>query len=538
MPDNNINDISSKITEAWSNSSKSKKIMAISVAGIIAVGIGYSTYSMTRPQMETLYSGLSLKEVAEVADVLSNQSIAYNIINGGQGIEVEEGVYNQAKILLASENVPQGKYSFEDALANDMSTTESEKQTKLHRLKEADLETLLEGIEGVKAADVTLVIPEKKNSFVVEKQQSSASVLLTLNKDLTTKQIEGIARLITKSVENLSVEDVHIVNDKGETLFSGEISDDDSSVGLDEQMSVRAKAEKEVKTKITDLLSASYDDIRVSSNLILDFDQYAEAREEYTPIFQDDPRGMIQNEKVHISSETANETAASGTPGEASNGGDTTYQMGNGSSTGTSSEVNEKDVTYLNNKIVSNLTKSKGSIDFDKSSVAVQVYTNKIYREVEFESADKTWEQFKEDNKTQVPIALDEEMMELIKQATGIKNVVVQGFVKPVFVDLQTAESEQKGFLPMAIAGVVGAIIAFILLKTRKSKKDEPIYRTELEIEVPEATEREDKSLEEIEFKEGLETKQRIEKFADENPAIVANLLRNWLTDDDWEDNY
>ena len=41
--------------------------------------------------------------------------------------------------------------------------------------------------------------------------------------------------------------------------------------------------------------------------------------------------------------------------------------------------------------------------------------------------------------------------------------------------------------------------------------------------------------LEEIELKENLETKRQIDKFVDEKPEAVANLLRNWLSDEDWE---
>ena len=41
--------------------------------------------------------------------------------------------------------------------------------------------------------------------------------------------------------------------------------------------------------------------------------------------------------------------------------------------------------------------------------------------------------------------------------------------------------------------------------------------------------------LDEIEVKEVLETKRQIDKFVEEKPEAVANLLRNWLTDEEWE---
>ena len=49
------------------------------------------------------------------------------------------------------------------------------------------------------------------------------------------------------------------------------------------------------------------------------------------------------------------------------------------------------------------------------------------------------------------------------------------------------------------------------------------------------ATTKENQDLEDIEFNEKTATRQRIEKFVEENPEAVAQLLRTWLNDDDWE---
>ncbi len=54
----------------------------------------------------------------------------------------------------------------------------------------------------------------------------------------------------------------------------------------------------------------------------------------------------------------------------------------------------------------------------------------------------------------------------------------------------------------------------------------------ELSVEQLLATTRENQTLDDIEFSEKSETKKMIEKFVDENPEAVAQLLRNWLTDE------
>ena len=57
----------------------------------------------------------------------------------------------------------------------------------------------------------------------------------------------------------------------------------------------------------------------------------------------------------------------------------------------------------------------------------------------------------------------------------------------------------------------------------------------ELSVEALLATTKENQNLEDIELNEKTATRQRIEKFVEENPEAVAQLLRNWLNDDDWE---
>ena len=56
----------------------------------------------------------------------------------------------------------------------------------------------------------------------------------------------------------------------------------------------------------------------------------------------------------------------------------------------------------------------------------------------------------------------------------------------------------------------------------------------ELSVEALLATTKENQTLDDIEFSDGSETMNQINKFVDENPEAVAALLRNWLNDD-WE---
>lgn len=523
--------VSTQLTDKWNALSKAQKIkLGIGVSAILGAIIIVGMI-LSRPDMQIVYRNLELKEAAEVTEILDGEKISYTVVDEGRTIQVEKKDLNRTKLILARENVPKGKYNFDDALNNSMSTTEDERRAKINEYKKSELEVALESMDAINKADVTLEIPKEKNSFIASKQQSSASILLTLNHSIDGEQVEGIARFIANSVENLDTKNITIIDTAGNNLYPGQ---DSESASVNKQQELKIAAEKDIHTKISNLLEPLYDEVRVSPNLILDFNQHEEVREEYTPQFDEEARGIVQSENITNSSSKNSQAGAE--PGVANNGGDAPiYQVGG--ETGGESKSSSKNIQYANNKVVSNSVKNVGDIDYKNSSVAVHVSKNKIYDQSLIEKtlpATTTWEQFKEENKYQVPITIEEAVAESIQKGTGIENVIVYGYEKPVFIDKMPYEINYKDYIPYVLILLILAIIVIAIFKFRK--QDE-IVETEPELEVEEMLQiaKEEVELEEIELKENLETKRRIEKFVDEKPEAVASLLRNWLAEDEWE---
>ncbi|PHV71739.1 flagellar M-ring protein FliF [Sporanaerobium hydrogeniformans] len=524
-----LKQMSSQVTEKWNNLTQSQKIriyigIAACIVAIVAVAF------MLRPKMRVLCSDVDAKSAADITNVLTERKIEYKLNPEGTTIEVDEKDYSAARMALAEEDVPKVGYSFSDAMANSMSTTENDKKVKLDEYNRVDLEESLETIENIKSAKVKLVIPQEKNSFLQSKQQSSASVILNLANPLTSKQIEGIARLIASSVQNLDTKNITILDTQGNNLYSGA---DEQSFSLSKQQEHKQAAEYEIKNKVNELLGAMYSDVRISANLIFDYDQYEEVSESYTPQFEDDPRGIIQSETVSSASST--NTQNGDEPGVANNGGDApTYQMGDGG-TGTTKESN-KQVTYVTDKKVATSIKNVGEPDLKASSLAVNLFKNKIYNEEDLEKTlgTMTWKEFKEQNSQQVPLAVDENLIASIQSATGIEQVTVQCYENPIFIDKEEYSIDYKDYLPFILILLVLLLVVVVVMKFRKQEEVVEI-EPELEVEEMLKTAKEEVELEEIELKEVLETKRQIDKFVDEKPEAVANLLRNWLTEEEWE---
>ena len=529
--------ISNQLTERWAKISKRNKIAIVAGLTICLVAIGIGSYYFTRPVMQKLYyQNLSTNDIADIVTVLDEAKIPYEVIEQGTNIEIKESDYNNAKIALAKENIPRGDYTFTDALNNTMSTTESEKQAKMHQLKEVELAQMLMTIEDVEEATVDLVIPEDKNSFIESKLESSASIVLTLHNPLTSDKVEGISKLISSSVENLKSENITILDSEGNALYIG-----DSEIGFTtgKQQELKTAAEVDIKTKVIQLLEPIYDEIRVSPNLILDFTQHEEMTEAYSGQ-EDTGKGLVATE--HTKAESSVGGVGGAQPGTATNGGDIpTYPVGGAGNT--ESESSEKNVTYNNNKTISNTIKNQGDIDYKNSSISVHVFKEKIYEQSVVEKTledGQTWESFKLAQADTNPLVVDEGMIQSIKNGTGIENVVVYGYEKPIFVEKEAYKLQARDYLLFAILLIVLIAIAIIFTKFRK-QTEEVETEPELEIEemlhvAREESEKEEvESAAEIEYRESLETKRQIEKFVDEKPEAVASLLRSWLTEDEWE---
>lgn len=533
MPET-ISHISQQLTDKWNELEKSNKIRFIAIIGTIIAIISVIAVLLSKPKMVTLVKNLETKQASQVAELLDKETIDYKLQDNGTTILINSKEANKAKLLMARENVPKGRFTFEDAMSNSMSTTESEKRVKLHKAKESQIASALETIEYVDNAQVNLVIPDADNSFLESKQKASAAVILELSAPITNKQINGIANFVSRSVENLDTQDINIIDTEGNNLYIGEQAELDGTYSTQQEQKVFA--EQDLKNKVAELIGKMYDDVRISPNLVFDYDQYVETKEKYESPIPDSNKGIVTAEKTVDTSSTNTQTGAE--PGQVPNGGEIpNYQLGGDQDS--ESKSKSKEANYAVDKTVSSTTKGLGKVDVDASSIAVYAFRNKVYKQEEVEKRlppAQTWEEFKELNKEQLPLPVDEALIDSIKKATGLQNVAVQSFENPIFIEQEPFKLSMQSYIPYIILMLFLTALGYGIYKFTSPKE---IIELEPELSVEEmlqtAKKQQEPPLEDIEFGEDLEVKRQIEKFVDEKPEAVASLLRNWLADDEWE---
>ena len=164
----------------------------------------------------------------------------------------------------------------------------------------------------------------------------------------------------------------------------------------------------------------------------------------------------------------------------------------------------------------------------------------RVYDEAALEEAGEldnmSWEEYQEANGEVVAMEADfTGIIDAIAYGTGIpaEQIYVTGYVVPVFNDKVQDTSFTTTVLPIILAVVIVALLAFVVWRSLRPVE---VTETEPELSVDEILKatKEKEVVDEIEYDDKSEVRKAIEKFVDENPESVALLLRSWVNKD-WE---
>lgn len=525
--------IQERLVQFWKKYDKKQKMMMISITLTVILFVVIMVFVLTRPTYVTLVQCDSASESAEVVDTLTSADIAYKSSGDGLTIMVKKGDLSKATIELGANNIPAEGYSINDALDGGFSSTEADKEKKYKAYFEDKIRLTLEQLDYVKSATVTLNIPTSKLSVLDSKEETSVSVFLNLNKEVSGEAASGLANYLATAVGNKTTSNITIIDSESNLLFMGGNTDDTgSTVTTSSRNEIYETAYNQIVSNVTKMFNDHYTEINVAPSLDINFDSSQSVRTEYDTA--DREQGPYTSSYT-VDQEGGSSTTAEGVPGTDSNDEDTTYEIDNGD--GTTSTYALKKYEYAVNQTVTTTAGAVGVIDYNNSSLAIVLNNYVVYDEGEVEEQglldEMTWEEFKAENAEPVALEVDEDMLNLVALGTGFDagSISVLAYQIPMF---QAAQSESSGFakyIPIILAALIFGLLVFVVWRSLR-----PVEVTEIEpelsVEALLSSTKEKQPVEEIDLNDKSEVRVAIEKFVDENPAAVALLLRNWLNDD------
>ena len=537
MPER-IQEILNRIIEWWKKFTSRQKALIISSVVVVVVAIGILVYVVTRPVMVELLTAEDATTANSVEELLKSNDIPYTreTSGGKYTYSVNEKDQADAQILLGTNQIQTEGYSIDDVLNGSFSTTEADKEKKYQVYLENKFEEQLETLGPVNSAQVTLSIPEDDGTLIAEEQESYAKVILDLTDantidDITTWSA-NIAKYMATGLGNDTTDHITIIDGDGNMLFAG---GDETSVAATASSNQAAKtnAENAVASKVRETIASAnsdgsvYDDVDVGVNLSMSFDDTQIQDYDY---HLDDGRteGYLDS---RTTSKTESTSGSGGTPGTDSN--DTTYVLDDNSSTSSSSSDVTED--FLPDETITTTNGEVGKVSYDESSISIVATSYVIYNEDQMKASgqleDQSFDEFVAANSERQQIEADEAVITAVANATGIPtaNISIIAYQVPMF-QYSDSGRDLTDYLQIIIALLVFALLGFVVFRTFRTEKEE---EAEEEVTVEDLLEQaQEEELEDIGVTEKSETRILIEKFVDENPEAVANLLRNWLNDD------
>ncbi len=533
-----LKEILQKVLEWWNKFTAKQKTIIISVTAGVILALAILGTVLTRPRYETLITCESAKQASEITELLEGDSIPYQTTDDGLIISVMKQDIAKATLLLGANNYPADSYSLETALAGGLSTTESDKQKTYKLYQESHLQEIMEATDYVKKAYVTLSIPDNDGTLLSKEEEAYASVQLELNVDVLPEGVaENFARNIATALGNKTTENISIIDTAGNLLFSGAEAAEANSgtVNTNNQIALKSQAEKALKQEVIQVLLGSnlYEDVKVSPNLRMDFSSLKETEHKYT---QADENGtnVLAHEDTY---EAEGKGGAGGVPGTDTNQEETTYVMEDENNSNYS--VTEESRDYLPSEKITDKVTPPGSIDYANSSIGIAATHFVIYKEAELKAQGEldgiTFEEYKNQNSEMVKKEVDEEMITLVANATGIPaaNISIVAYDVPIFQPEEGLSLSASNIAQIILIVLILALLLIVVLTTfKKNKEEETETEAELSVDDLLATTQEHQNVEDIDLESKSEVRLMVEKFVDENPDASAQLLRNWLNEE------
>jgi flagellar M-ring protein FliF len=277
------------------------------VAGVVtaAVVIGFASL-MGTPDYKPLVTGMEANDAQALGEKLAAKNIPYRIGADGKSVEVPSDKLDSSRMEVASDGMPRsGRLGFELFDKMNWGQTEFDEKVNYQRALEGELERSIHTLNDVESVRVHLVMPVQ-SVFLDRERAAKATVVLKLRSGRLPEDTQlGIARLVSGAVDNLSAENVTVID-----------ADTNRPLGMPKHDSISGDGTlaQELSARLVHTLEpvVGADHVRASVNVEYDPSTSEENEESY------DPDSQVAVSSQHSEEQTDGPTTG-GVPGTTSN---------------------------------------------------------------------------------------------------------------------------------------------------------------------------------------------------------------------------
>ena len=520
-----------QVLETWSGFSQKQKIVIIAGLVFLIISVALLIFWVQQEDFVPIYTNLSPVEAGEIVETIESKGIAVQLSDDGTSISVPEKEASRLKVELAHAGVPKSGNINYSIFSENMGLGMTDRQFDVieRDAMQNELRYLIEEIDGVDQAQVMINLPAESVWLTDEQESASASVVIHTRPglDLNQEHINGLYHLISKSVPNLPVENIVIMDHHWQPLELADETKTDQTLSLHQQQrEVKRDIERDIQRDLQQMLGTMLGMDKVVVSVFANIDFSKENREEQLvePVDEENNEGLV------ISAERIQESyAGEGTPAGGVAGTDEPDIAGYPGTAGGSDGEYEKMEERINHEVnrihrqiesspyqIKDLTINVGvepPDPEDPASLPQQTIAEieNILRSVVLTSLSSTNTELTED-----------ELADTIEEKINVFATTFQG--KQEVIETEPGISNAVLFALAAALILAAGTTAYIFIRRRRveedEEEDESVYETA--------------DMQDLTFPEEQQdsTQKRLERLARENPKEFAKLLRSWMAED------
>lgn len=252
-----------------------------------SVAIGFAVVLWTQGEdYRPLYGSLDRLDSSEVTQILDHNDIVFKVDGNTGSLLVAADQIHKARLKLAEAGIPGDQSVGFELLDQEqpLGTSQFMEGTRYHRSLEGELARTITSINAVRSARVHLAIP-KSSVFIRDARKPTASVFVELypGRMVKQEQVKAMANLVASSIPELKIEDVTIVDQRGNLLSRDD--EDQELVMASKQRAYTRKMEEDFVARINSILEpiVGAGKYRAEVSAEVDFTQVEQADEIFNP---------------------------------------------------------------------------------------------------------------------------------------------------------------------------------------------------------------------------------------------------------------
>jgi flagellar M-ring protein FliF len=506
----------------WNKFNRTSKMMIIGTLIAMVLTIVLVVYNNSKVEYAAAFTDLQPTDASAITKYLTDSSIPYKMSEDGKTIGVPRNMVAKVKVDVVGAGLTKSGSIGWGVFRESSIFGKTDAQSRIMELEalQGELEQLINTNVAIASSKV-LVTKQDEGVFLREVQPPTASVMINTKPGYTLDQnkIDTMYLLVSKSVENLTVDNISISDQNGDLLPYSKSSSGQVNAGTiaTQQFQIKRDFEQDLRKEIMKQLGpiAGQNNVLPMVVATLNYDKKTRSSNMVTPV--NGENGIV------VSSQVTEKSSTNTPDGGVTGTGETdvpTYPSGSAGGNSTSDES-----TRIYNYDFNHIKEDIESQPFFVNDLMVSVALNRSAN-----LTDETKTLIQRMLTSLVSTSLANNGRTYTNEELTAKVTVLDETFAASASPAETARNNWLLYGGIGLGAVVLAAAGGFIIASRRRRSEEAALEEEFVPPLPAKVEYPSIDLDNL--TNDNQARKQLEQLAKKKPDEFVNLLRTWLVDE------